>query len=52
MEFVRINPRELWGLSEAHLIAIVMMVAGTAAWYLSRKEAVLTSATPAFGKTT
>jgi phosphatidylglycerol:prolipoprotein diacylglycerol transferase len=35
VEFVRINPRVLWGLSQAQLISIVMMVAGAAAWYWS-----------------
>jgi phosphatidylglycerol:prolipoprotein diacylglycerol transferase len=35
VEFLRINPRVLWGLSEAQLISIVMMVAGAAAWYWS-----------------
>ena len=35
VEFVRINPRVLWGLSEAQLISLVMMGAGTAAWYWS-----------------
>jgi phosphatidylglycerol---prolipoprotein diacylglyceryl transferase len=33
VEFVRINPRILLGLSEAQLIAIAMMVIGTAAYY-------------------
>jgi phosphatidylglycerol:prolipoprotein diacylglycerol transferase len=35
VEFLRINPRVLWGLSEAQLISIVMMAAGAAAWYWS-----------------
>jgi len=35
VEFVRINPRVLWGLSEAQLFSIVMMGAGAAAWYWS-----------------
>ncbi len=34
VEFVRINPRVLFGLSEAQLIAIVMMVSGVAAYGL------------------
>jgi phosphatidylglycerol:prolipoprotein diacylglycerol transferase len=34
-EFVRINPRVLWGLSEAQLISIVMMAVGAVAWYWS-----------------
>jgi phosphatidylglycerol:prolipoprotein diacylglycerol transferase len=34
-EFVRINPRVLWGLSEAQFISIVMMAAGAGAWYWS-----------------
>jgi len=28
VEFIRINPRVLWGLSEAQLISIVMMICG------------------------
>jgi phosphatidylglycerol:prolipoprotein diacylglycerol transferase len=28
VEFIRINPRVLWGLSEAQLISIAMMVCG------------------------
>jgi len=47
VEFVRINPRILGELSEAQLIAIVMMVVGTAAWYWSCKKPVLAAATPA-----
>jgi phosphatidylglycerol---prolipoprotein diacylglyceryl transferase len=39
VEFVRINPRVLWGLSEAQLIAIVMMVTGTAALLYTRRQA-------------
>jgi phosphatidylglycerol:prolipoprotein diacylglycerol transferase len=35
VEFVRINPRVLFGLSEAQLIAIAMMVIGAAAWIIS-----------------
>lgn len=35
VEFVRINPRVLFDLSEAQLIAIVMMVVGVAAYYYS-----------------
>ncbi len=31
VEFLRINPRVLWGLSEAQLIAIAMMVIGVVA---------------------
>lgn len=44
VEFVRINPRVLWGLSEAQLISIVMMVVGAVAWYLlsAQKSAVAT----------
>jgi phosphatidylglycerol---prolipoprotein diacylglyceryl transferase len=33
VEFVRINPRIVLGLSEAQLIALAMMVIGTAAYY-------------------
>ncbi len=32
VEFIRLNPRILFGLSEAQLIAIVLMVAGAAGW--------------------
>jgi phosphatidylglycerol---prolipoprotein diacylglyceryl transferase len=39
VEFVRINPRVLWGLSEAQLIAIVMMVTGTAAYLYTSSRA-------------
>jgi len=35
VEFVRINPRVMFGLSEAQVIAIVMMVVGSAAFFLS-----------------
>jgi phosphatidylglycerol:prolipoprotein diacylglycerol transferase len=34
VEFVRINPRVLFGLSEAQLIGVGMMVFGSVAWYL------------------
>jgi phosphatidylglycerol:prolipoprotein diacylglycerol transferase len=39
VEFVRINPRVLWGLSEAQLIAIVMMVTGTVAYLYTSSRA-------------
>ena len=32
VEFLRINPRVLWGLSEAQLISLVMIPAGVVAW--------------------
>ena len=35
VEFLRINPRVLWGLSEAQLIALAMVVAGAVALYLT-----------------
>lgn len=35
VEFVRINPRVLWGLSEAQLISAVMIVGGAAGLYLT-----------------
>jgi phosphatidylglycerol:prolipoprotein diacylglycerol transferase len=35
VEFVRINPRVLWGLSEAQIISLCMIVAGSIAWYWS-----------------
>ncbi len=39
VEFVRINPRVMLGLSEAQLIAIAMMVIGAAAWFASGASA-------------
>lgn len=33
VEFLRINPRALWGLSEAQLISLVMIPVGVAAWF-------------------
>jgi len=36
VEFLRINPRVLWGLSEAQLISIVMIAAGALAWVALR----------------
>ncbi|MBV8774987.1 MAG: prolipoprotein diacylglyceryl transferase [Deltaproteobacteria bacterium] len=38
VEFVRINPRVLWGLSEAQLISLVMIGAGSMAWYWSSRR--------------
>jgi phosphatidylglycerol---prolipoprotein diacylglyceryl transferase len=38
VEFWRINPRVLWGLTEYQLFAIVMMVAGAAALLLTRNK--------------
>lgn len=35
VEFWRINPRVLWGLSEAQLISVLMMVAGVVALHLT-----------------
>jgi phosphatidylglycerol---prolipoprotein diacylglyceryl transferase len=35
VEFVRINPRVLFGLSEAQIISVVMIVSGVAVWYLT-----------------
>jgi phosphatidylglycerol:prolipoprotein diacylglycerol transferase len=34
VEFVRINPRVLWGLSEAQLISLLMIAAGAILWPL------------------
>ncbi len=40
VEFVRINPRVFYGLSEAQIIAVVMMAAGGAGlWLLARRGA-------------
>ena len=37
IEFIRLNPRLLWGLSEAQLISIPMMVIGVLGFiYLTR----------------
>jgi phosphatidylglycerol:prolipoprotein diacylglycerol transferase len=36
VEFVRINPRVLGDLSEAQLISVMMIIAGTVGWYWSR----------------
>lgn len=39
VEFVRINPRVMWGLSEAQVISIPMVGAGFVLWYwLSRRS--------------
>ena len=35
VEFLRINPRVMWGLSEAQIIALAMVVTGTVALYLT-----------------
>ena len=39
VEFVRVNPRVLWGLSEAQLIALVMVVIGVTAYAWSKATA-------------
>ena len=39
VEFVRINPRVMYGLSEAQLISIVMVLSGVAVWYLTAARA-------------
>jgi len=39
VEFVRINPRVMLGLSEAQWIAIAMMVIGAGAWFASGARA-------------
>ena len=45
VEFVRINPRVLWGLSEAQIISLLMIAAGSMAWYWSsRRQAETVSA--------
>ena len=47
VEFWRINPRVLWGLSEYQLFSIVMMAIGTAAYLISlRRTAKPAQATP------
>jgi phosphatidylglycerol:prolipoprotein diacylglycerol transferase len=43
VEFVRINPRVLWGLSEAQIISLIMIAAGTMAWYWSSRRRVETA---------
>ncbi len=41
IEFIRLNPRILFGFTEAQLIAIVMIIAGSIGWYiLGKKETV------------
>lgn len=47
VEFLRINPRVLWGLSEAQLISIVMMAAGAAVWYATAPRAAAAVEPPA-----
>jgi phosphatidylglycerol:prolipoprotein diacylglycerol transferase len=38
IEFIRLNPRIMFGLTEAQLIAIVLILVGFAGWiYLSRQ---------------
>ena len=32
VEFIRVNPRVMWGLSEAQLIALAMVAVGAAAY--------------------
>ena len=39
VEFVRVNPRVLWGLSEAQLIALVMVAIGVTAYAWSKATA-------------
>jgi phosphatidylglycerol---prolipoprotein diacylglyceryl transferase len=39
VEFIRVNPRVLWGLSEAQLIALTMVVIGIVAYAWSRVTA-------------
>ncbi|MGH7906377.1 MAG: prolipoprotein diacylglyceryl transferase [Candidatus Binataceae bacterium] len=39
VEFIRIEPRILWGLTQAQYIAIVMMVIGAVAWAWSGRTA-------------
>ena len=38
VEFIRLNPRLLFGLSEAQLISIVMIIAGIAGWFFFDKH--------------
>jgi phosphatidylglycerol---prolipoprotein diacylglyceryl transferase len=45
VEFVRINPRVLWGLSEAQIISLIMIAAGGIAWYWSARWRVQTIST-------
>jgi phosphatidylglycerol---prolipoprotein diacylglyceryl transferase len=37
VEIVRINPRVLWGLSEAQMISLIMIATGSIAWYWSSR---------------
>jgi len=43
VEFIRVNPRVLWGLSEAQLIALAMVFIGAAAYSWSSVTAVSNS---------
>jgi phosphatidylglycerol---prolipoprotein diacylglyceryl transferase len=38
VEFVRINPRVLFGLSEAQIISLVMVLIGAVAWFWSSRQ--------------
>jgi phosphatidylglycerol---prolipoprotein diacylglyceryl transferase len=38
VEFVRINPRVVFGLSEAQIISLLMVVTGSVAWYVSSRR--------------
>ena len=44
VEFIRVNPRVLWGLSEAQLIALMMVLIGLAAYAWSSARALPNSA--------
>jgi prolipoprotein diacylglyceryltransferase len=38
VEFVRINPRIAFGLSEAQMISLVMITIGLTLWYVSAQR--------------
>jgi len=46
VEFVRLNPRVLWGLSEAQLIALTMVAIGVTAYAWSKAAALPKTAAP------
>jgi phosphatidylglycerol---prolipoprotein diacylglyceryl transferase len=44
VEFVRINPRVLWGLSEAQIISAIMVAVGAVAWYWASSRRTVSNA--------
>lgn len=52
VEFLRINPRVLWGLSEAQLFSLVSITAGVAVWLWCSGRAPALEASPALRAST